>query len=353
MHSLSINKLRYYAKILIVVSFTFIIYGSVLLYSNRVNYLDPINDYYDTEEEENTVSVTPADTNEVVLEGDSSNNTVPVDNGNNSVSNIPSNSSNGNSSNIANSDNTSTSNNTSNNKENAVNEVRPVDDPNNNLRNQIQNTYGISVLYGSETAGYSVGGLATTAISDSNVISSQLQYLNIALGNFPNDFFLEIKNGGIPLTVILINNYSDNNVTGVTDSSYSNATISVAAVHPFFDSFYHETYHYIERYLFKKGANYSGWDHFNPDDFSYGTINKNLSYSNTFLENVYFVNDYSQTDAAEDRASTFEYMMADNKASCLNQNNPVWYKSVNMARTIETVMNTVKPSVTEYWERFL
>ena len=46
-------------------------------------------------------------------------------------------------------------------------------------------------------------------------------------------------------------------------------------------------------------------------------------------------------------------MMADNKASCLNQNNPVWKKSVNIARNIETVMNTVKPTVTEYWERFL
>ena len=66
MHSLNKDKFRYYAKILMVVSFTFIIYGSVLLYYNRVNYLDPINDYYATDDDDNIISITPSDTNEVV-----------------------------------------------------------------------------------------------------------------------------------------------------------------------------------------------------------------------------------------------------------------------------------------------
>ena len=55
MHSLNKDKFRYYAKILMVVSFTFIIYGSVLLYYNRVNYLDPINDYYATDDDDNII----------------------------------------------------------------------------------------------------------------------------------------------------------------------------------------------------------------------------------------------------------------------------------------------------------
>ena len=45
--------------------------------------------------------------------------------------------------------------------------------------------------------------------------------------------------------------------------------------------------------------------------------------------------------------------MATNKASCLNENNTVWQKAKYIARTIETVLNSVKPNNTEYWERHL
>ena len=57
--------------------------------------------------------------------------------------------------------------------------------------------------------------------------------------------------------------------------------------------------------------------------------------------------------ANEDRASTFEYMMFTNKASCLNTNKPVWKKAKFMSQLLEKYLESVKPEVTEYWERHL
>lgn len=224
---------------------------------------------------------------------------------------------------------------------------------NNLLRNKIQDSYGITIKYGEETIGYTVSNITTVPITDPEIIRQQLVQLNNTLKLYPDGMFKEIRNGGIPLTIILVKSYSQENVTGVTDSSYSFANISIAAVYPFMESFFHESYHYIERYLLKKGVDYNSWNSLNPENFQYGVIYNNLSYSNTFMENAPFVNNYAQTAATEDRASTFEYMMASSKASCLNSQNIVWKKARYMAMTIDDVLDTVSPDVIEYWERYL
>ena len=46
-------------------------------------------------------------------------------------------------------------------------------------------------------------------------------------------------------------------------------------------------------------------------------------------------------------------MMADSKASCLNQGTYVWNKANRMAITMETVLNSVSPYTVERWERYL
>ena len=46
-------------------------------------------------------------------------------------------------------------------------------------------------------------------------------------------------------------------------------------------------------------------------------------------------------------------MMAPSKASCLNNGNVVWKKAKLMSDTIDLVLSSVRPDVTEYWERYL
>ena len=321
------NSLIYYAKILIAISLAILAYGLVLDLSNNIRLIDP----------ENGVSVVNDDNGSFTSVD--SNNNVDATNNSNSTANT-------------NSQNTNIKTPTS--QTNQNNSQTHVID-NNAIRNNIQNKYNVSIKYGSETDGYTVGGLSTASIQDESTIYNSLIPLEKDLGYYPYGLFTEIKNGGIPLTIYLINNYSDETVTGATDSNYSFANISIAVIYPIDESFYHESYHYIERYILKRGLGYnvSTWNSFNPYDYNYGEIVNEYSYKNTFSADSFFVNNYAQVSAEEDRASTFEYMMAASKASCLNNDKPVWKKAVLMSNTIDAALDTVSPNNLEYWERFL
>lgn len=303
------------AKVLIIISITLLIYGIVVSLNSNYALVDPVKDVEVINSDDTTISITPSEGNEVIKGGEAN------PNSNNRQSNIK--------------DNVS------------------IEKKNDLLRKEIEKEFTIKVKYGNETEGYKVGGITTVAMTDQESIYEKLNSLYDTLSLYPDGFFKEIYDGGIPLTIYLINNYSEDGITGITDSSYEYANISIATIYDFSESFYHESYHYIERYLFKRKANFNSWDSLNPSTFEWSTIDGGLSYSNTFREDAYFVNNYAQTNAAEDRASTFEYMMASTKASCLNKDNPVWYKANYIAMTIESVFKTVDSDSIEYWERFI
>lgn len=233
------------------------------------------------------------------------------------------------------------------------NTINIINNQNLQLKNSIASQYGITVLYGNDTNGYSVGGLSTSIITDVYVINNELNALKNNLGLYPNGFFREITSS-IPLTIYLINGYSKPGVCGVTDSNYSRAIMSLAAGSDFVETFHHENYHYMERYIFKRGGGFPEWANYNPIGFVYGQ-NKNYAvYNLTYAADVYFVNTYARDyDEFEDRASVFEYMMAGSKASCLNTGMPVYKKATYMSSKIEQAFNTCSPGVTEHWERFI
>lgn len=310
------------AKVLIVISITLLVYGIVLALTSNYQLIDPVKEVEVVNSEDNSVSITPSNGSEVIT---GTNETIS----------------------------TSNSSNSSDSSNRIVNDVAPIDKQNSLLRKEIEKEFSINVKCGKETEGYSAGGVGTVPITDSYLLNTTLNNLYDTLSLYPEGMFKEIKDGGIPLTIILVNNYSEEGVTGITDSSYEYANISVAAIYDFPESFFHESYHYIERYMYKKKANFNSWDSLNPSGFEWSTIDGSLSYSNTFSETAYFVNNYAQTSGAEDRASTFEYMMANTKASCLNRGNPVWQKANYMALTMESVFDTVSPDTIEYWERYI
>lgn len=228
-----------------------------------------------------------------------------------------------------------------------------IEATNNSLRNNIQNKYGITVRYGAETNGYSIAGLSSVMLSDANRINELLSSLNYNLSLYPDGFFKETEQENYSLTIYLLKRYSQENVTGITDSTTKDIVISLATDISFVESLHHELYHYIEKYMFSKGANYTTWNSLNPIDFSYGVGSSSLSYNNTNDPYAAFVNIYAQTDEYEDRASTFEYLMSDSEASCLATGTTIWKKSKYMCEQIDAVFQTVSPSVTEYWERYV
>ena len=221
------HSANFYAKILFVISIAFFIYGFVLDYVSTHKLIDPIKNAH-LIHRDSTISITTQDGSEIVP-----GNTIENSDGNDS-------------------------NHTSNRREEVIS--NPIDSVNLTLRDEIEKKYGLTVEYGKETDGYSIhtssGNISTVSISDSETIYKQLDLLKKVLSLYPDGLFQEIKKGGIPLTVMLIQEFSEKSITGITDSSYSYANISIAATHGFEESFFHESYHYIERYMFKKGASF-------------------------------------------------------------------------------------------------
>lgn len=346
------KRLMLLGKLLFSLSFVFIFTGLYLNKLEKQMFYDPIND---------VVAIAPDDGDKVIIsttDGDveevNNNPSIPIDNGSNinSSDNSTDNNSNNNSTNI--------SGNSNNTNEDVNHDINPsisnddVMDENDILRRSIEDTYGIKVKYGDEVSNYQAGSMNVTPILDKDIIKNGLEQLKETLKLYPQDFFREFLNENLSLEVFLIKSYSKDNVTGVTDLFGNKVIVSIAMDYPCFESFNHEIYHYIEHFIVRKQGEFSAWNMYNPNDFSYGTVNSNYSYTKTQKADSVFVNNYAQTNPYEDRASTFEYMMASNKIPCFNSSDyPIWKKSSYMALMIDTYFDTVSPSVIDYWERFI
>ncbi|MBQ2640237.1 MAG: hypothetical protein IJF92_05725 [Bacilli bacterium] len=319
-------------KLIISLSFVVIFSGIAFDFNNNKKLINPELDTYvlsSNKDKNGTISITTVDNKDK----DSKKNTAIA--GNKSTNNV----NNSQGSNI--SGNNSSNNNT------------VVIDANDQLRRNIQNKYGISVKYGTETNGYTVSNLSVISLSDDNSIKLSLNQLDKNLSYYPSNLFKEMKNSGFNLTIYLIRKYSVDNVTGITDSTNKNVIISLAAEYQFKESVHHELYHYMERYMYSKGVRYTTWNSLNPSGFKYGNTNSSLSFNNTGSANAYFVNNYAQTSAEEDRASTFEYMTADSRTVCLYNGRPIWLKAKYMSEQIDIAFATVNANTIEYWERFV
>lgn len=355
------NKKSYvFEKICIFFSFCLIFYG-VYLYIGETYLIDPVKDVNVVLGEDKVVVTDKGKDNNLTTNGEvvGSNDSKSSEENNQTTTTPDPNPNNGGTS----SPNTPPSNpgSESNNNGNGTSsnttppvEITPtVEQTNDSIRKNLQDTYGITIKYGNEITGYNVGGMATIGLQDASDITSALSNLKTNLEKYPSGFFKEFQKTGMNLSVYLIYSYSDDTVTGVTDSTYSNVVISIATKFPFSDSFNHEIYHYIEKFIETRGGYFKSWELLNPMDFTYGTVNSKLSYDKTFLADSYFVNNYAQTDADEDRASTFEYMMADVECKCLESSSPIWRKAKTIADAIDLFFTTVNSTTVEYWERFI
>lgn len=327
------------AKVFIAFSFVLVFVGIGLDLDNKT-LMNPVTGTHTIENSNNDINITTTDA------------TIPSDSSGGENSNSQTNGSTG-SSNVGGNGNSATTPSTGERYQSTTESQSGIDATNNDLRNSIQNRYGITVRYGAETNGYTVGGLSSIMLSDANRINELLNSLNYNLSLYPSGFFQETKQGDYSLTIYLLKRYSQENVTGITDSTTKNVVISLATDYSFVESLHHELYHYIEKYMFYRGANYTTWNSLNPVGFNYGKTNTAISYVNTQDPYASFVNIYAQTDEYEDRASTFEYMMSTSEASCLVTGTTIWKKAKYMCEQIDAVFQSVSPSVTEYWERYI
>lgn len=266
------------AKVFIAFSFVLVFVGIGLDLDNKT-LINPVTGTHTIGNSNNDINITTTDA------------TIPSDSSGGENSNSQTNGSTG-SSNVGGNGNSATTPSTGERYQSTTESQSGIDATNNDLRNSIQNRYGITVRYGAETNGYTVGGLSSIMLSDANRINELLNSLNYNLSLYPSGFFQETKQGDYSLTIYLLKRYSQENVTGITDSTTKNVVISLATDYSFVESLHHELYHYIEKYMFYRGANYTTWNSLNPVGFNYGKTNTAISYVNTQDPYASFVNTY-------------------------------------------------------------
>ena len=231
--------------------------------------------------------------------------------------------------------------------------VKNYTEENNKLANKIFSEYGINIRYGNGIKDYTVSEMRVTPITKEEDINKYLNDIYNNLKLYPNGMFKEVSDYGFRLSFYMVTRFSIENVAGVTEQKGLNVIISVATDYDFKETLNHELYHYFDSYMDIKGNTHDSWKTLNPAEFIYGKTNNSYSFFSTYKANSYFINDYAQTDDYEDRAVTFEYMMADYELKCFERGTPIYKKARLISDTLDTYFNSVSINNNEYWERYI
>ena len=279
--------------------------------------------------------------------------------------NTNTNNNNSSSTNNTNKPNQNTNNNT--NIDNNENTVLPEEKPpvvektqaekNDEYRKQLQNKYSVKIAYKDELGNYTITGYGSDKLNDDNKINNCLGEINKTLKNYPNGFFKEMKDYGMPLTIYLVNSISGN-VSGLTDAKdKSDIKIMIAPASLFENTLNHEIMHYIDSYIKVKGysidINITMKD-VNPIGFTYGDTSNEYVYYFTSIDNAYFLSAYGKTNYLEDRAVIFSDLMTRTfTKDYYADSTPINKKAKLISSQIKEHFNTLSNTGRYYWDRFL
>ena len=283
----------------------------------------------------------------------------------NSKTNTNTNTNNNNSSTNTNKPNQNANNNTNinNNENTALPEEKPSvvektqAEKNDEYRKQLQNKYSVKIAYKNELGNYTINGYGSDKLNDDNKINNCLGEIDKTLKNYPNGFFKEMKDYGMPLTIYLVNSISGN-VSGLTDAKdKSDIKIMIAPASLFENTLNHEIMHYIDSYIKVKGypidINTTMKD-VNPVDFTYGDTSNEYVYYFTSVDNAYFLSSYGKTNYLEDRAVIFSDLMTRTfTKDYYADGTPINKKAKLISSQIKEHFNTLSNTGRYYWDRFL
>ena len=228
---------------------------------------------------------------------------------------------------------------------------------NDEYRKQLQNKYSVKIAYKNELGNYTINGYGSEKLNDDNKINNCLGEIDKTLKNYPNGFFKEMKDYGMPLTIYLVNSISGD-VSGLTDAKdKSDIKIMIAPASIFENTLNHEIMHYIDTYIKDKGypidINNTMKD-VNPVGFTYGDTSNEYVYYFTSVDNAYFLSVYGKTNYLEDRAVIFSDLMTRTfTKDYYADGTPINKKAKLISSQIKEHFNTLSNTGRYYWDRFL
>lgn len=196
---------------------------------------------------------------------------------------------------------------------------KTLKEQNEDLIKEIYNTYGYKVSYNDEPFYY--GGSPSVYLSDEEKANTALKTLKKTSNLFPKGFFKTFQ-GYNGYRILLFEDIPG--AAGVASYEFGDDNKLALDINEGFvgRTFYHETWHIMEKYIEYKTYNkpdpFVNWNSFNPTGFSYGSSGKiytvldynfdTLSYS-TPISEVAFISQYAKTRPNEDRAELFADLM--------------------------------------------
>lgn len=234
---------------------------------------------------------------------------------------------------------------------------------NDEYRKQIQDKYSVSIAYKDELGDYYMNGYPRPVKqTDDSTIYSYLQRIENVLNKYPPNFFKEIKNTRMNLTIYMVKSI-DIGVAGLTNSSNrSNVIIMIntISITSFETTLHHEIMHFIDSYIsFNLGSGVieNSMVSVNPSGFTYGSSDSSYVYdyyNASTASTAYFLSNYSKTNYLEDRAVIFASLMTSTmKYPYLNNGTPIYKKARLISNQLRDNFNSVKNSSNLYWERLL
>ncbi len=234
---------------------------------------------------------------------------------------------------------------------------------NDEYRKQIQDKYSVSIAYKDELGDYYMNGYPRPVKqTDDSTIYSYLQRIENVLNKYPTNFFKEIKNTRMNLTIYMVKSI-DIGVAGLTNSSNrSNVIIMIntISITSFETTLHHEIMHFIDSYIsFNLGSGVieNSMASVNPSGFTYGSSDSSYVYdyyNASTASTAYFLSNYSKTNYLEDRAVIFASLMTSTmKYPYLNNGTPIYKKARLISNQLRDNFNSVKNSSNLYWERLL
>ena len=224
---------------------------------------------------------------------------------------------------------------------------------NDEYRKQLQNKYSVKIAYKNELGNYTINGYGSDKLNDDNKINNCLGEIDKTLKNYPNGFFKEMKDYGMPLTIYLVNSISGN-VSELTDAKDKNdIKIMIAPASLFENTLNYEIMHYIDSYIKVKGypidINNTMKD-VNPVGFTYGDTSNEYVYYFTSVDNAYFLSSYGKTNYLEDRAVIFSDLMTRTFTKDYYANGtPINKKAKLISLQIKEHFNTLSNTGRYYW----
>ena len=253
--------------------------------------------------------------------------------------------------------------NTNNNENTILPEEKPSvvektqSEKNDEYRKTLENKYSVKIAYKNELGNYTITGYGSDKLNDDNKINNCLGEIDKTLKNYPNGFFKEMKDYGMPLTIYLVNSINGN-VSGLTDAKdKSDIKIMIAPASIFENTLNHEIMHYIDTYIKDKGYPIdinNTMKAVNPVGFTYGDTSNEYVYYFTSVNNAYFLSSYGKTNYLEDRAVIFSDLMTRTfTKDYYDDGTPINKKAKLISLQIKEHFNTLSNTGRYYWDRFL